>query len=107
KKIKRPSKTSGRFVSPNVSRPLITVGHSLRCHARLRRIEPPSFRDGKRVAQEYRAFGSDQLADLDAFEDLPIAVILFADLDRAFGEPAAVGGDPHCHGTVALTHDAV
>src|SRR5262249_60788512 len=49
---------------------------------------------GQSIAQEQCAFGGDQLTRLDALEDLPVAVLLQADFDCAFGETAPVGGDP-------------
>ena len=61
----------------------------------------------QRIAQEHRAFGGDQFADLHALENLPVAVVLLADLDRPPGEAAAVGGDPDGHRAVAFAHDAV
>src|SRR5215510_11286484 len=86
-KTKRQSKMIGRRVNPNASRPFSTVGLSklheraawrlLGCHR-------------QRVAQEQRPFGSDQLADLQPLEDLPIALELQAGPDLASGEAATV-----------------
>ena len=78
-KISSPSKTSGRRVSPNVSNPLSTVLIHSEATRPLHDAKI-SLRDRKRVAQEYRAFGCGQLADLNAFENLPVAVMLPADL---------------------------
>ena len=58
------------------------------------RFAPSARGDRKRVAQEKGAFGGDQLAALNAGENLHVAVMLKADLDDALGEAAAVGGDP-------------
>src|ERR1039458_10499439 len=94
-----PMKTSknkrmiGRRVSPNCSTPLSTDCLSIRFHV-LRRRSVSVRRRGQRIAQEQRAFGGDHFADLHAFENLPVAVARLADLDRALGEPAAVGRDP-------------
>src|SRR5262249_4103184 len=63
--------------------------------------------DGERIAQEYRALGRDQLADLRAFKDLSIAAILLPHLDRPPGEAASVGRHPDGHGAIALAHDAI
>src|SRR5271156_2428474 len=86
-KTKRHNRMIGRRVSPNCSTPLSTGYLSIRCRRR-----------GERIAEEQRAFGSDQFADLQAFDDLPIAVMYPADLDRPPVEAAAIGGDPHGHG---------
>src|SRR5580704_1029894 len=104
----RPSKTSGRRVSPNVSSPFSTVGALRRFHARLRgEIEKSSLRDNELIAQEYRAFGGDQFAHLHAVKNLPVAVALFADLDRPLGEMTAVGSNPCCHRAVAFPNHAI
>ena len=60
----------------------------------VRNVDKCSLRDRKLIAQEYRAFGRNQLAGFVAVEYLAVAVVLFADPDRSLREAAAIGGDP-------------
>src|ERR1700683_1478604 len=104
----RPSKTSGRRVSPNVSSPFSTCCALRRFHARLRgEIEKSSLRDNELIAQKYRAFGGDQFAHLHAVKNLSVAIALFADLDRPLCEMTAVGSNPCRHRTVSLPNHPI
>src|SRR3989442_11595342 len=101
----RPSRIIGRRVSPKVSRPLITGYLANLLRRSVVETSAPSRVEG--IAEEQRALGGNELADLQAVGDLPVAVALQADLHRPLGEPTAVGGDPHRHRAVALPHHAV
>src|SRR6516165_4185000 len=86
-KTTKPSKIIGRRVNPNCSNPLSTAYPSIR-----------GGRRGERIAEKQRAFGDDQFADLRAFKNLTISFVQPADLDRASGKPASIGGHPDGHG---------
>src|SRR6516165_942028 len=101
-----------KAISPppmNTSNPNNAIARRVRTNARmpLSTIDLLPARDGQHVAEKDRPFGRDQLADLQAFENLPIAVPLVADLHRSPGKAAAVGGDPNRHGAVAFPHHAI
>src|SRR5205814_732133 len=104
RKTSSPSRTSGRRVSPNVRSPLSTAGISLRRQG----SRPPSRSAsrgslrgrGVRIAQEQRTLGGGEFAELHALDNLSVAVVLCADLDRAPREAPAIGGDPHGHRAV-------
>src|SRR5215472_11852995 len=106
----RHSSTIGRRVRPNATMPLSTAMTSKLEHDPVPKTgihfsgscSRSARRGGERVAQEQRALGRDQLAGLQACENLVIAVALHADLHGALGEAAAVGRDPHGHRAVAL-----
>src|SRR5580693_2322001 len=109
KNTSSPSRMMGRRVKPNERIPFSTASLFL-CSAPscvwcylLTRYAPSWSRgDGRRdimgrrsaarlpnehhVAQEHRTFGRHQLAGLQAIENLPVAIVLHADLDDALGE---------------------
>ena len=75
----RPSRTIGRRVSPNVSKPFEHGWYLTPTSASSRHPRPASRAHcdrGERIAQEQRALGGDEFAGLHAFEDLAIAVVL-------------------------------
>src|SRR6266849_6264360 len=90
--------TSGRLVRANVSKAFsITLPPSRRGSSRCRR---------KRVIEEERPVGGDQLPGLQSLENLMQSVLLQADLDRARDQTLAVGRDPHRHRAGALANHA-
>src|SRR5262245_48418349 len=98
-KIIRTRRTIGRRVKPNVSSPLITGDP---------RGSPVSVRGNRQgVAQKQSAFGGYQFSRMQTFEDLIEAVAQEAGFHRPHGESTTVGGHPHRHGAVALSHHAV
>src|SRR5580658_2498797 len=98
--VNRPSRMSGRRVSPNCS----TLRSTLM--SQLDGMLSAGHR-GKRVAEKQRAFGGDQLAGRYAVENLPKTVALRPDLDRAPDELAAIRCHPGRHGAVAFAHHAI
>src|ERR1700687_316581 len=96
----RPSRMSGRRVSPNCS----TLRSTLM--SQLDGMRSARHRS-KGVAEEQRALGGDQFADRYAVENLPVAVVLGPDLDGPPGELAAIRRHPARHRAIAFAHHAV
>ena len=67
---------SGRRVSPNVQDRLEHGWYLTPMSGCTARISSVRASRGECIAQEQRAFGGDQFADLHAFENLPVAVAL-------------------------------
>jgi hypothetical protein len=63
--------------------------------------------NSEHVAKENCAVAGDQFSDLQAVENLPIAIALIADLDRSLYEAPAVSGNPDCLRAVAFSDNAV
>src|SRR6516162_1745531 len=99
-KTSRPSTMIARRVSPNATTPFST--------ARTVGLAPASLaaRDFQHIAEKDRPISRDQLAYLQAFEDLPVAFVPQANLDLALGEAPAIGGDPYSLVAVAFPHHA-
>src|SRR6516164_9536665 len=92
----RQSRTIGRRVNPNTSRPLSTmISLSGLSEASSKRLSLVG--DRKRVVKEQRSVGRNHLAWLQPLENLMVPVVLQPDLHDTLGEAAAVGGDPHHH----------
>src|SRR5258708_9102936 len=93
-KTSRHNRMIGRRVSPNDSRPFNTAISLSDPNALRRRLAAISARGCRQgIAEEQRPFGGDQLAHLQAFEVLPVAVALHAALDQPLFEPPPLG--PH------------
>src|SRR5215471_16988223 len=101
-KTSKPSTIIARRVSPNATMPLSTAPLFTSSAG----VAPASLaaRDPQQIAEKDRPLGRDQLSGLQAFENLPVALVLQADLDRAAGEATAIGRDPYRLGAVAFPH---
>ena len=108
-----PSRTARAARQPECQKPLSTaVSHSDAIsgrHSRPAGARASRRGRGERIAQEQRTPRRRQsLAELHrSSTNLPVAVVLCADLDRAPREAPAIGKDPHGHRAVASQHDAV